>query len=80
VRNSETKLNTALINRYTVKSQLPPAIAATVIAIQFAANNKTTMVFLYMSVIVSLFQARPSSTKLMSQDLQLQDPGGYVYG
>jgi hypothetical protein len=53
VRNPKTNLNTALINRYTVKSQLPPAIAATVIAIQSAANNKTTMVFLYMSVIVS---------------------------
>lgn len=37
-----------LMVRYTIKSQLPSAVAATVIAIQFATNNKTTMVFLYM--------------------------------
>jgi hypothetical protein len=34
--------------RYTIKSQLPPAIAATIIAIQYAVNYQTFMVFLYM--------------------------------
>lgn len=45
-KNTDHLLKRVIV--YTVKSQLPPAIAATVIAIQFAANNKTTMVFLYM--------------------------------
>jgi hypothetical protein len=36
--------------RYTIKSQLPPAIAATIIAIQYAVNYQTFMVFLYMYV------------------------------
>ena len=53
VSHLTTKPSTALIDRYTVKSQLPPAIVATIIAIQFAANNKTTMVFLYMYVLGS---------------------------
>jgi hypothetical protein len=35
-------------SRYTIKSQLPPAIAATIIAIQYAVNYQTFMVFLYM--------------------------------
>ena len=74
VSHPTTKPLTALIDRYTVKSQLPPAIAATIIAIQFAANNKTTMVFLYMYVL------GVSVAKLMLQDLQLQDPSGHVHG
>jgi hypothetical protein len=41
-------LEQRLMNRYTIKSQLPPAIAATATAIQFATGGKTTMVFLYM--------------------------------
>jgi hypothetical protein len=36
--------------RYTIKSQLPPAIAATIIAIQYAVDYQTFMVFLYMYV------------------------------
>lgn len=38
-------------SRYTIKSQLPPAIAATIIAIQYAVNYQTFMVFLYMYVL-----------------------------
>ena len=38
------------MNRFTIKSQLPAAIAATATAVQFATNSKTTMVFLYMYV------------------------------
>lgn len=64
------------MGRYTVKSQLPPAVAATVIAIQFATNNKTTMVFLYMYALPTLDRG----AKLMPQDMQLQDPSGHVHG
>jgi len=37
-------------DRYTIKSQLPPAIAAMTIAIQYAVDYQTFMVFLYMYV------------------------------
>lgn len=43
-------LETGTDSRYTIKSQLPPAIAATIIAIQYAVNYQTFMVFLYMYV------------------------------
>jgi hypothetical protein len=41
-------------DRYTIKSQLPPAVAATIIAVQYAVDYKTFMVFLYMYAPLSL--------------------------
>jgi hypothetical protein len=38
----------SLINRYTVETQLLPALAALAMAIQYAINNVTFMAFLYM--------------------------------
>jgi hypothetical protein len=38
----------SLINRYTVETQLLPALAAMAMAIQYAINNVTFMAFLYM--------------------------------
>lgn len=50
-----------LTNRFTIKSQLPAAVAATATAIQFASNSKTTMVFLYMRVHLILILHKVSN-------------------
>jgi hypothetical protein len=64
-------------SRYTIKSQLPPAIAATIIAIQYAVNYQTFMVFLYLYVhsISSLI-----SHVADEQDLQFKDPSSHAHG